>query len=370
MGKTIKLTEAELHKLIFSKLKEELEHNVDLEYSPAIGNKKRGPGDNSMDQMKKRRNTSLDEESIYRKLPDGDVDYEGETGGNEGMHRIELSEEAYAYAFKQVYGRVPNDLYAVMEYYGLPETVDIDFTLSDKDMDGNREIEDWRVDEFSLYGGDSEMVDIIKKAAEYEMENISGDELSGYMNESKKVRMTESQFHSFITESVKNVLSEAMEEGAIGNFFNRTFNGKAVRQRAASIKDLINKYENAFLRNKAHMTSTVKKLYSDNLGYLKKYYQRIANGENVPEKYISGIIEDLDNWLGRAKSAASRAEDAEMERIRKHNEEVLAREAERRRGGGSYGRERSWSSIYNPGGMGSAYEKYGMADDVRDGQRG
>ena len=208
MGKTIKLTEAELHKLIFSKLKEELEHNVDLEYSPAIGNKKRGPGDNSMDQMKKRRNTSLDEESIYRKLPDGDVDYEGETGGNEGMHRIELSEEAYAYAFKQVYGRVPNDLYAVMEYYGLPETVDIDFTLSDKDMDGNREIEDWRVDEFSLYGGDSEMVDIIKKAAEYEMENISGDELSGYMNESKKVRMTESQFHSFITESVKNVLSE------------------------------------------------------------------------------------------------------------------------------------------------------------------
>ena len=116
------------------------------------------------------------------------------------------------------------------------------------------------------------------------------------------------------------------------------------------------------------MTSTVQELYSDNLGYLKKYYQRIANGENVPEKYISAIIEDLDNWLGRAKSTASRAEDAEMERIRKHNEEVLAREAERR-GGRSGGNGRSWSSIYNQGGMGSAWDKYGAADDVMNGDR-
>ena len=369
MGKTIKLTEEELNRLIASKLQEELEHNVDLEYSPAIGNKKRGPGKNSMDQMKKRRNKSLDEESIYRRLPDGDADYEGETGGNEGTYTLELSDDAYAFAFQQVYGRVPGNLDAVLEDSAMPESVTIRFTLSDADIDGNREIEDWDFDEDSLADTWPEMVDVVRMAAEYEMENISGDELSGHVNESRKIRMTESQFHSFITESVKNVLSEAMEEGTIGNFFNRTFNGKAVRLRAASIKDAIAKYDNAFIRNKAHMTSTVQELYSDNLGYLKKYYQRIANGENVPEKYISGIIEDLDKWLGRAKSTASRAEDAEMERIRKHNEEVLAREAERRGGGRSGGNGRSWMSIYNQGGMGSAWEKYGAADDVMNGDR-
>ena len=61
MGKIVKLTEAELHKLIKEKIQEALEHNVDLEYSPAIGNKKRGPGKDTMDQMRKRRNTKLDE---------------------------------------------------------------------------------------------------------------------------------------------------------------------------------------------------------------------------------------------------------------------------------------------------------------------
>ena len=210
MRKTIKLTEEELNRLITSKLQEELEHNVDLEYSPAIGNKKRGPGKNSMDQMKKRRNKSLDEESIYRRLPDGDTDYEGETGGNEGTYTLELSDDAYAFAFQQVYGRVPGNLNAVLEDSAMPESVTIRFTLSDVDIDGNREIEDWDFDEDSLVDTWPEMVDVVRMAAEYEMENISGDELSGYVNESRKIRMSESQLHSFIIENVKKVISEML----------------------------------------------------------------------------------------------------------------------------------------------------------------
>lgn len=212
MGKTIKLTEAELNRLIASKLQEELEHNVDLEYSPAIGNKKRGPGKKSMDQMAKRRNRSLDEsfdeKSIYRRLPDGDLDYEGETGGNEGTYTLEISDDAYALAFQQVYGRVPGNLDATLEDSAMPESVTIKFTLSDPDIDGNREIENWDIDESCLRDTWPEMADVVRMAAEYEMENISGDELSGYVNESRKVRMSESQLHSFITESVKKVISE------------------------------------------------------------------------------------------------------------------------------------------------------------------
>ena len=212
MGKTIKLTEDELHRLISSKICEELEHNVDLEYSPAIGNKKRGPGKNSMDQMKKRRNKNLDEsfdeKSIYRRLPDGDLDYEGETGENEGTYTLEISNDAYALAFQQVYGRVPGNLDAILEDSAMPESVTIKFTLSDPDVDGNREIENWDIDESCLSDTWPEMVDVVGMAVEYEMENVTGDELSGYVNESRKVRMSESQLHSFITESVKKVLSE------------------------------------------------------------------------------------------------------------------------------------------------------------------
>lgn len=61
MEKVIKLTEADLHKIIMDKIQEALEHNVDLGYKPAIGNKKRKPGDEIEDQMRKRRNTKLDE---------------------------------------------------------------------------------------------------------------------------------------------------------------------------------------------------------------------------------------------------------------------------------------------------------------------
>lgn len=61
MEKVIKLTEADLHKIIMDKIQEALEHNVDLGYKPAIGNKKRKPGDEIEDQMRKRRNVKLDE---------------------------------------------------------------------------------------------------------------------------------------------------------------------------------------------------------------------------------------------------------------------------------------------------------------------
>lgn len=210
MGKVIKLTEEELHRIIREKIQEALEHNVDLDYSPAIGNKKRGPGKETMDQMKKRKNTKLDEEAderdIYRRLPDGDLDYDGDDGiggPQEGGYMLELSEDAYAYAFEQVNGRVPGNLSDLLEEYNLPEDVEVRFTL---DADGS--LSDWEINDSRASNANPEMEEIIQKAAEYAIENTDARDLAGYIDESRTVRFTMTELHNLISESVKTVIKD------------------------------------------------------------------------------------------------------------------------------------------------------------------
>ena len=210
MGKVIKLTEEELHRVIREKIQEALEHNVDLDYSPAIGNKKRGPGKETMDQMKKRKNTKLDEDvderDIYRRLPDGDLDYDGDDGiggSQEGGYMLELSEDAYAYAFEQVNGRVPGNLSDLLEEYSLPEDVEVRFTL---DADGS--LSDWEINDSRASNANPEMEEIIRKAAEYAIENTDARDLAGYIDESRTVRLTMTELHNLISESVKTVIKD------------------------------------------------------------------------------------------------------------------------------------------------------------------
>lgn len=210
MGKVIKLTEEELHRVIREKIQEALEHNVDLDYSPAIGNKKRGPGKETMDQMKKRKNTKLDEDvderDIYRRLPDGDLDYDGDDGiggSQEGGYMLELSEDAYAYAFEQVNGRVPGNLSDLLEEYSLPEDVEVRFTL---DADGS--LSDWEINDSRASNANPEMEEIIQKAAEYAIENTDARDLAGYIDESRTVRLTMTELHNLISESVKTVIKD------------------------------------------------------------------------------------------------------------------------------------------------------------------
>ena len=210
MGKVIKLTEEELHRVIREKIQEALEHNVDLDYSPAIGNKKRGPGKETMDQMKKRKNTKLDEDvderGIYRRLPDGDLDYDGDDGiggPQEGGYMLELSEDAYAYAFEQVNGRVPGNLSDLLEEYNLPEDVEVRFTL---DADGS--LSDWEINDSRASNANPEMEEIIQKAAEYAIENTDARDLAGYIDESRTVRFTMTELHNLISESVKKIIKD------------------------------------------------------------------------------------------------------------------------------------------------------------------
>lgn len=389
MGKIVKLTEAELHKLIKEKIQEALEHNVDLEYSPAIGNKKRGPGKDTMDQMRKRRNTKLDEsfdeeqgphdesviyddvypeiepcldkwgaspvygycgnkgvcfsirdgrwvvikpmgfngyynddsflvtvadspvgdpedadnyysyvylydlcaaitkliskpvneskkkiklseKSIYRRLPDGDLDYDGEDGEGDpakGNYTLEISDDAYAYAFEKVYGRVPGDISEIIDENELPFEVSINVTISTSEDPGDydtpsnstSEIEDWELAE-DLSGLDREMYDVVMAAVEYEVEALNPDDVKGYICESLMRRMVG---------RVLREMDEKKDQYGIEkpNWFQRNFDKKAVDdynkkvadKRKKDSMDNFRKKMNDMLRKKEEIEAQQKK---------------------------------------------------------------------------------------------------------------
>ena len=290
MGKHIKLTEEDLRKFIKAKVQEALEHNVNLGYKPAIGNKKRKPGDEIEDQMTKRRNTKLDEQqgphdpsqiyddvypvleehlvswgagpvygwrgdkgvafpvkggkwitivpmgfngyynddsflvtisqygtedpdeadkafgyvdiyqlpeaisklvgsaaplnerSIYRKGPDGEPDYEGEDGdGGNKTVTIELDEQDYAIAFKQVAGREPRE----EDFDRLPIDVQVKVntnttkTKGDYDTPGTSEcdITGWEIVDPSCGGLEEMEMEVVKAAVGVHLEACDSNEL-------------------------------------------------------------------------------------------------------------------------------------------------------------------------------------------------
>ena len=198
MAKIIKLTEEDINKVIRQKVQEALEHNVDLEYSPAIGNKKRGPGKDTIDQMKKRRNTKLDEDiderDIYRRLPDGDYDYDGDDGSDteDGTTTITLDADDYRLALEDIYGRDFENVDELWEEYNWPEDISIKYTVrttcnrGDYDTPSycDEELADWEIDEDERYLSSlsPETFKLVKKAVEHHMEKIDVRDL----NESKK----------------------------------------------------------------------------------------------------------------------------------------------------------------------------------------
>lgn len=357
MGKQVKITEEELHSLIKSKILEAVEDikklGKNLGYAPAIGNKKRGPGDEIEDQMTKRKNKKLDEEfdevqgthdksqlyddvykeiepslgkwgagpvygwkgnqgvcfsvkgnkwititmmgfngfynddsffvtisqygtddpedadkflayvnlydlkgaitqlvrsqvnegwkPIYRRLPDGDMDYDGDEwdgGPNDyGDTEIELSNDAMLYAIEKVTGIKFDESYAkkfaaevgeepnvddfiddMMRKFGFDGmvTVNLDFNVSNDKGDYwtppscDVNLNNWEISSKCPYY--SEASDTGKKimqvAADYEMDNKDANELFELINESATVRLTQSQVHKIIKESVKRVLRE------------------------------------------------------------------------------------------------------------------------------------------------------------------
>ena len=221
MGKVIKLTEEELHNIIRAKIEEALEHNVDLDYSPAIGNKKRGPGKDTMDQMKKRKNTKLDEgldeKPIYRRLPDGELDYDGddgEGGPEDGTAWIEIPNDTYAYCLKKVFGEVPQNLEDFLEENDLPEEIEVSFSISRTEYSGDRwtpgntetEIDDWSiVDDFSNLS--DELKKVIRLAAEYEIDAMAPEDIADKLRESVDRRLDK-----LISESFRKTLKKFLNK--------------------------------------------------------------------------------------------------------------------------------------------------------------
>lgn len=210
MGKQIRLSEEELSNLIKNKVMEAIE-KTGLGYLPAIGNKKRGPGNEIEDQMRKRKNKKLDE--AFDEINGSVVAYADKFEDGDVNETIDLSNDAYAYAFEQIYGRVPGDLPDILEDF--PEDVDVRFSLSIRitpqsyDFPGDRETEitGWAIDDEWVERLDRDKREIIEKAAEYVIANIDPDTLSASLNES---RMSENNLSRIISESIRKVLGERL----------------------------------------------------------------------------------------------------------------------------------------------------------------
>ena len=245
MGKQIKISEEELHSLIKNKILEAVENiekmGKDLGYAPAIGNKKRGPGKNVEDQMKKRRNTKLDEDiderDIYRRLPDGDYDYDGDDGSDteDGATTITLDADDYRLALEDIYGRDFENVDELWEEYNWPEDISIKYTVhttcdrGDYDTPSycDEELADWEIDEDERYLSSlsPEMFKLVEKAVEHHMEKIDVRDLNESKKNTQTVRMTESQFRRMIVECIKKALHEkcGSDEEAVSKSQQRLF---------------------------------------------------------------------------------------------------------------------------------------------------
>ena len=224
MGKVIKLTEEDLNRIIREKINEALEHNVDLEYSPAIGNKKRGPGKDSMDQMKKRRNKKLDEgfdekqgthdpsviyDDVYSYI-EKDLDKWG-AGPVYGWK----GDKGVCFSVKKPDGSTAWIVITMMGFNGYYNDDSFLVTISKYGTDERDEADDFY---HYVYAGDLNMViDSL----------ISGNPI----NESKKTKLTEkatyrrlpngeteydeAQLEKIVAESVKNVIKEGFGKSLI-----------------------------------------------------------------------------------------------------------------------------------------------------------
>ena len=210
MGKVIKLTESELLNIVRRKINEALEHNVDLDYSPAIGNKKRGPGKNTMDQMRKRRNTALDE----------DILHETSLRDSNGYCTIDISDEVVD-AFKTVFGEEMGDdvdweAFADEKYeeLGLPQEIELHVDFEDTydpgddwtGPSGGEYITGYEITEGQIENYPPEIQEVIKTAVSEHMYKM--DDIDDIHESRASVRFTQSQLHNFIFESVKKVLNE------------------------------------------------------------------------------------------------------------------------------------------------------------------
>ena len=157
----------------------------------------------------------------------------------------------------------------------------------------------------------------------------------------------------------KRLTKESVEEGRFGNFVNRTFNGKNIQARVQQLSQQYQTFQKTFNQLKGYMSKNLISLVEQDMEKLNSFISRIRNGEKISDKTIQYYISDIQEFLQKGQNAKNK-------RIESQSSSY----------GSSYGGSSSSSSysggnkpIYNPGGMGSAYQKYGIPDDVLYGDR-
>ena len=122
-------------------------------------------------------------------------------------------------------------------------------------------------------------------------------------NMGKTVKLTEYKLKKIISEAVMQVLNESIDEtGAVGAFFNRTFNGKDFRQQAANLRTIINKYQKLYSQNKSNIQqSNNPKHYIQRmekaLKMLNDFEMKLNSGYQINQSTIDVWTKDMDKVL-------------------------------------------------------------------------
>lgn len=117
-------------------------------------------------------------------------------------------------------------------------------------------------------------------------------------NMGKTVKLTESELKNIISEAVMKVLNESVEEGGIGNFMRRTFNGSSVKANANYVDRVYQNYLKKFNQIKGHLEPRQINVIQQNLKSIQNLAAKARQGQKIGEQQVGYITKTLDRWLG------------------------------------------------------------------------
>ena len=90
-----------------------------------------------------------------------------------------------------------------------------------------------------------------------------------------------------------------MNEGAVGNFMRRTFNGSSVRSNANYVDRVYQNYLKKFNQIKGHLEPRQVSIVQQNLKSIQNLAARARNGEKIGEQQVGYYTKAIDRMLGR-----------------------------------------------------------------------
>lgn len=102
-----------------------------------------------------------------------------------------------------------------------------------------------------------------------------------------------------LKDSFKDDEALEMNEGAVGNFMRRTFNGSSVRSNANYVDRVYQNYLKKFNQIKGHLEPRQVSIVQQNLKSIQNLAARARSGEKIGEQQVGFHTKTIDRMLGR-----------------------------------------------------------------------